>query len=218
MNHQSEFALEQMVSQQIRAGDVFDQDALAVLRSVPRERFVPASWSGLAYADTSVPLPAGQRMLPPLMVGRILQALELSPTDRVLEVGTGSGYLSACMARLCSRVCSLELHEPVAAFARANLAAVAAGTVEVLTTDVFEFTSQAAYDAIVLTGSLPVADDRFQRWLVPGGRVFQIVGTGSSMEANLIRRNSVEKFTTTLLFETSIPALEHARQADPFRF
>ena len=218
MTAQTEFAHEQMVNQQIRAGDVLDDRALNVLRSVPRERFVPSSWRDLAFADTAVALPAGQRMLPPVIIGRILQALELAADDRVLEVGSGSGYLSACMAQQAESVCSLELHAEVADFARSNLAATGTRGVEVLTKNAYEFVAQDSYDAIVLTGSLPVADARFQQWLVPGGRLFAVVGTGSSMDAQLIQRLKPDQFVIRSLFETAIPALEHARQVDAFVF
>lgn len=218
MSTQTDFAREQMVNQQVRAGAVLDEQVLTTLRAVPRERFVPSAWRELAFADTAIALPAGQRMLPPMIIGRILQALDLSARERVLEVGTGSGYLCACMARHAASVRSLELHAEVADFARANLRATETRGVEVLTTDAYEFTGQGGYDAIVLTGSLPVPDERFQQWLVPGGRMYVVVGSGAIMEALLIERLSADEFRTTTLFETSVPMLEHSRQAAIFHF
>ncbi len=219
MTTQTDLAREQMVNQQVRAGDVLDERVLATLRQVPREHFVPAAWRELAFADIGVALPAGQRMLRPILVGRILQALELQETDRVLEIGTGSGFLSACLAQLAASVQSLELHGELASFARANLAATGARRVEVQQADAFQFSPPAGgYDAIVLTGSLPVADERFQQWLAPGGRLFVVVGNGALMEARLVRRGTGEQFFSRTLFETRLAALEHARAAEKFHF
>src|ERR1700685_4122620 len=122
-----EAAREQMVEQQVRASDVLDERILNTLRAVPRERFVPQAWRGLAFADCEIALACGKRMLRPMLVGRILQALGLQGGEEVLEIGTGSGYLSACLARLGGRVVSLELHPQIADFARAHLRAVGAG-------------------------------------------------------------------------------------------
>lgn len=219
MTTQTDFAREQMVNQQVRAGEVLDERVLATLRQVPRASFVPPEWRDIAYADVSVALPAGQRMLRPILVGRILQALELQDTDRVLEVGTGSGFLSACLAQLAASVHSLELHEELVAFARANLAATGTRRVEVQQADAFKFTPPAqGYDAIVLTGSLPVPDDRFQQWLAPAGRLFAVVGHGEVMEARLVRRGDGQQFTGRSLFETRLDALENARPAEKFHF
>ncbi len=214
----TEFMQEQMVNQQVRAGDVLDQAVLATMRRIPRERFVPKSWRELAFADTAVALPAGQRMLAPVLIGQFLQALELTRADRVLEIGTGSGYLSACMAQHAASVQSLELHAELAEFARANLAAAEIGGVEVQTANAYEFAGKTGYNAIVLTGSLPVADDRFAHWLADGGRLLAVVGLGGNMDAQLTRRVGGDQFVTTSLFETSIPPLEHSRQAAAFTF
>lgn len=219
MTAATDFAREQMVKQQIRAGDVLDSRVLTTLQRVPREEFVPAAWRELAFADTEVALPAGQRMLSPVLCGRILQALDLQGDERVLEVGTGSGFLSACLAQLAASVHSLEIHGELVAFAQANLSAVGTRNVEVQQSDAFLFTAPAqGYDAIVLTGSLPVPDERFQRWLALGGRCFAVVGDGAAMEAQLIRRVDSEQYRSTVLFETQLAALEHARTVSAFRW
>lgn len=219
MSTQSDLARDQMVKQQVRAGDVLDQRVLATLQRVPRERFVPAAWRELAFADTAIALPAGQRMLPPMLVGRILQALELQVSDRVLEIGTGSGFLSACLAQLAASVHSLELHAELVEYARTNLAATATRGVEVQHLDAYQFAPPAqGFDAIVLTGSLPVPDTRFQHWLAPGGRLFAVIGHASPMEAQLIRRVGAEQWHQQSLFETELSMLEHSRQAEVFRF
>jgi protein-L-isoaspartate(D-aspartate) O-methyltransferase len=212
-------ALEQMVEQQVRAWDVLDDRILDAMRAVPREPFVPRAWRGLAYADCEIALPGGKRMLRPMLVGRILQSLELRPGERVLEVGTGSGYLTACLTRLGARVRSLELHEPIAAQARENLATLGAATpVEVVTADAMDLTERSAYDAIVLTASLPVYQPLFEQALRPGGRMFVVIGAGQPQQANLVRRAAEREFAREPLFETVIEPLEHAPSPPAFGF
>jgi protein-L-isoaspartate(D-aspartate) O-methyltransferase len=212
-------ALEQMVEQQVRAWDVLDDRILDAMRAVPREQFVPRVWRGLAYADCEIALPCGKRMLRPMVVGRILQSLELRGGERVLELGTGSGYLTACLARLGARVRSLELHEPIAAQARENLATLgAAATVEVLTADAMDLAERSAYDAIVLTASLPVYQPLFEQALRPGGRMFVVIGAREPQQANLIRRAAERDFAREPLFETVIEPLEHAPLPSTFGF
>ncbi|HEX4052444.1 MAG TPA: protein-L-isoaspartate O-methyltransferase [Steroidobacteraceae bacterium] len=212
-------ALEQMVEQQVRAWDVLDDRILDAMRAVPREPFVPRAWRSLAYADCEIALAGGKRMLRPMLVGRILQSLELRPGERVLEVGTGSGYLTACLARLGARVRSLELHEPIAAQARENLATLgAAAPVEVLTADAMDLTESSAYDAIVLTASLPVYQPLFEQALRPGGRMFVVIGAGEPQQANLVRRVAQRDFAREPLFETVIEPLEHAPSPPTFGF
>lgn len=212
-------ALEQMVEQQVRAWDVLDDRILAAMRAVPRESFVPRTWRGLAYADCEIALPCGKRMLRPMIVGRILQSLDPRPGERVLEVGTGSGYLTACLLRLGARVRSLELHEPIAAQARENLATLGASSpVEVVTADAMDLTERSAYDAIVLTASLPVYQPLFEQALRPGGRMFVVVGARAPQEASLVRRAGERDFAREPLFETVIEPLEHAPQPPTFGF
>lgn len=217
MNWQ-ESAREQMIQQQVRAWDVLDPEVLATLAQVPRERFVPAAESALAFADVALPLPDGQHMLAPKLVGRILQALTLSPGDRVLEIGTGSGFLTACLARLAGAVLSLEIRPQLAEQAQRNLATVRTGTIELRTADAFAPHSlQGEWDAVVLTGSLPVYDSRFERLLAPGGRLFAVVGESPLMTARLVTRTAA-MLDTRSLFETEIDALTNAPQTPKFTF
>jgi protein-L-isoaspartate(D-aspartate) O-methyltransferase len=215
----TEFAREQMIEQQLRAWDVFDERALDTLRAVPRERFVPPSWRELAFADCEVALPRGKRMLRPMVVGRILQEIGLRGGEEILEIGTGSGYLTACLARLGGRVRSLELHPDIADFARANLR-TAAPTLpyEVVVADGMQLTDESRYDAIVLTASLPIYEARFEQALRPGGRMFVVVGATSLQEANLVHRLSELEWNRKPLFETCIEALEHAPRPPSFGF
>jgi protein-L-isoaspartate(D-aspartate) O-methyltransferase len=217
MNTALEAARTQMVNQQVRAWDVLDPAVLDTLASVPREHFVPDRYQGLAFADTFIPLPCGQVMLTPQLEGRILQALELRTSDRVLEVGTGSGFFAACLARLGGSVTSLELHAELAAGARARLHAAGA-VVDVVTADAFAWTPAGAYDAIAVTGSLATPWPRFAEWLAPGGRLFVVTGRAPVMEACLVRRASGDELVTTPLFETVIPALERAPADRQFVF
>lgn len=222
-------AREQMVEQQVRAWDVLDGRILDVLRELPRERFVPAAWRELAFADCDIPLPCGKRMLRPMIVGRILQALQVRPGERVLEVGTGSGYVSACLARLGGHVRTLELHSAIAQLASANLQAIAPSAptspsspavapVEVLCTDAMQLSEESVYDVVVLTASLPLYDARFQRALRPRGRLFAVIGAGAPQQACLIRRAAEHDFPREVLFETVIEPLEHAPRPPAFGF
>jgi protein-L-isoaspartate(D-aspartate) O-methyltransferase len=214
-----EFAREQMIEQQLRTWDVFDERTLETVRAVPRERFVPPPWSELAFADCEIALPHGKRMLRPMVAGRILQELGLRGGEEVLEIGTGSGYLTACLARLGGRVRSLELHPDIAELARANLLA-AAPTLpyDVVVADGMHLADESRYDVIVLTASLPIYQARFERALRIGGKMFVVVGAGVLQEATLVTRVSDTEWKRQPLFETSIEALEHAPRPESFGF
>src|SRR5579863_5569537 len=189
-------AREQMVEQQVRAWDVLDERVLATLRQVPRESFVPAAQRFRAYADAEVPLPGGQHMLRPSVVGRLLQALEPGPGRRALEVGAGSGFVTACLRAAGARVRSLELYADLADLAARNLAAFGMSDVEVVNADALNADTGERYDAIAVTGSLPLYDARFERQLAVGGRLFVVVGEAPVMEARLIRRISESAWAT----------------------
>jgi protein-L-isoaspartate(D-aspartate) O-methyltransferase len=227
MSSSSNQAREQMIEQQVRAWEVLDARVLSVLRNVPREQFVPDSHRYLAFADVNVPLPHGQHMLRPNIAGRLLQALELSGTERVLEIGAGTGFVTACLAAASAHVRSLELFADLADRARANLTAVGAANVDVVTADAMQAGVQLEpsagggsprYHAIAVTGSLPVYDERFQRLLEVGGRLFVIVGDAPVMEARLVRRVAEDGWVTESLFETVVDPLVNARRPPGFSF
>ena len=212
-------AREQMIEQQVRASDVLDERILNALRSVPRERFVPAGWRELAFADCEIALPRGKRMLRPMLVGQILQSLALAGGEEMLEIGTGSGYMSACLARLGGRLRSLELHPEIADFARANLrAAVPELPIEVIGADAMALDEESRYDVIVLSASLPIYQDRFERALRPDGRMFVVTGATTLQQANLVRRIGAGVCHSEALFETCIEPLEHAPRPAAFGF
>jgi protein-L-isoaspartate(D-aspartate) O-methyltransferase len=210
----TEFAREQMIEQQIRAWDVLDARVLGVLR----ERFVPAAQDFLAFADAEVPLPHGQRMLRPSVVGRLLQALALAGRERVLEVGSGSGYVTACLATAGLAVRSVEIFADLANLAKSNVRSLQLDNVQVINEDACQLRENNRYDAIALTGSLPVYDERWEQLLEVGGRLFVVVGTAPIMEARLVQRVSADTWSTVSLFETMIDPLRNARRPQEFRF
>jgi protein-L-isoaspartate(D-aspartate) O-methyltransferase len=209
---------EQMIEQQVRAWEVLDPRVLAVLRRVPRERFVPASQAFLAFADAEVPLPRGQHMLRPSVAGRCLQALELNGAERVLEVGAASGFLTACLAASAETVHSIEIFEELADMARTNLAATGVRNAEVATGDALKSKADMRYHAIAVTASLPLYDSHFERQLEIGGRLFVVVGEAPVMEARLVRRKSEDVWVTESLFETVLDPLINARRRESFAF
>jgi protein-L-isoaspartate(D-aspartate) O-methyltransferase len=211
-------AREQMVEQQVRAWDVLDEGVLEVLRQIPRELFVPQAQRYRAYADVEVPLARGQHMLRPSVVGRVLQALLPRPGERVLEIGAGSGFVSACLRAMGGGVRSLEVYPQLAEEARRNLALLGMRDVEVLDGDALQGESAERYAAIAVTGSLPIYDARFERMLEVGGRLFIVVGEPPVMDARLIRRTGTDSFATQSLFETVIDPLVNAARPPEFTF
>ncbi len=213
-----EFARSQMVMQQIRAWDVFDSEVLEVLGDVPRERFVPPEFASLAFAETQIPLGHGQFMMPPTVEGRLLQALKLLPMEDVLEIGTGSGFLAACLSRLARSVTTIDIFPDFTSTAAETLAREGIGNVTVETMDAARELPEGPFDAIAITASLPMVDPRFLEPLRPGGRLFVIVGQPPVMEARLVVRGADGRTSATALFETNVPPLLNALQPPAFRF
>jgi protein-L-isoaspartate(D-aspartate) O-methyltransferase len=213
-----ESAREQMVEQQVRTWQVFDDRVLTTMLSVPREQFVPERYRHLAFADSPIRLPHGQAMLPAKVHGRILQALAIDRADLALEIGAGTGYLSACLGELAARVRSLEIFPDLAADASARLLAAAANNVSVEVADGMRLEEQSGYDVIAVTGSLPVYDERFQQALRIGGRLFVVVGQRPVMEAWKVTRVGEREWQREGLFETVIEPLANAPAPSPFIF
>jgi protein-L-isoaspartate(D-aspartate) O-methyltransferase len=186
---------------------------------VHREAFVPGEQRDIAFADMAVPLPQGQFMLPPKLEGRILQALAILPGDRALEIGTGSGHFAACLGRLAASVRSVEILPELARTATQRLFEQGSHNVTVEVGDGMRLSGpEGGYEAIALSGSLPVYDRRFERLLAEGGRLLAIVGSGALMEARLITRVGATEWLQESLFETSAPPLVHAPEAPAFVF
>jgi len=209
---------EQMIEQQVRAWDVLDGRVLEVMRRVPRELFVPPEQRYRAYADVEVPLARGQHMLRPSVAGRLLQALLPQPGEAVLEIGAGTGFVTACLRAMAAQVRSLEIFPELADAARRNLAALGMRDVEVLDADALNADSGARYDAIAVTASLPLYDARFERMLTPGGRLFVVVGEAPVMDARLVRRTAEDAWCLESLFETVIDPLVNAVRPAGFTF
>ncbi len=211
-------ARENMIEQQIRPWNVIDEDVLNVMKQIPREFFVPEEYRELAFADTEIPLSEGQSMMAPKIEAHMLQALAIKPGDKVLEVGTGSGYVTACLDWLSDKVTSIEIHESLSNQAREHLAAFGIVDVMLLVDDVFDYPFGDRFDVIAVTGCLPVPTDMFEKLLAKGGRLFQVVGQGSSAKAQLVTRVADEIFHREDLFETALPPLINAPEPERFVF
>jgi protein-L-isoaspartate(D-aspartate) O-methyltransferase len=211
-------AREQMIEQQVRAWDVLDQRVLQTMLQVKREEFAPLRYRDVAFADSPLPLARGQTMLPANVHGRILQALEIDPGDVALEVGAGSGYLSACLGKLASRVRTLEIFPELAEQARLNLLAARINNVAVEVADGMRLNEQSSYDVIAVTGSLPIYDERFQQALRIGGRLFVVVGQPPIMEAWRVVRVGEREWQRQALFETVVEPLVNAPRPSAFVF
>jgi protein-L-isoaspartate(D-aspartate) O-methyltransferase len=211
-----ELARTQMLGQQLRAWDVLDERVLRAFADTPRENFVPADYRDLAFADVEIPLGAGQTMLAPKVEGRILQALQVEPIDDVLVVGTGSGYLTACVARLAKHVTSVDIFPDFATTAAPKLAACSIRNVELKTADALRLPYRAQFDAIAVTGSTPVLNGHFVSMLRPQGKLFIVVGRNPAMEAQLITLQPNGTTTTDSLFETVLAPLINSDRPEPF--
>ena len=211
-------ARQQMVDQQIRTWEVLDPRVLDVLAAVPREAFVPQPYRELAFADAPIPIGSGQFMLAPKLQGRILQALGVGAADSILEVGSGTGYLSACLSLLGAATHSIDIHAEFIARAQANLRVIAGTPVQFELRDAFAASAPLEYDVIAVTGSLPVYDTRFERSLRIGGRLFVIVGEAPVMDAMLVRRVDTQEWIRESLFETVVEPLINAAAAQKFVF
>ena len=213
-------ARELMVEQQVRPWDVLDMRVLETLSNLPREAFVQDQHRSLAYADLALPLGHGESMMKPVVEGRTLQSLALEPTEDVLEIGTGSGFLAACLGRLARNVVSLEIHADLADAARARLQRQQLGNVEVVTADAFGWDTTRRFDAICVTGATADIPQSFMTWLRPGGRMFVVHGRSPAMDAAIVHapaeRNDVNAGRIQSLFETDLPYLVGAAPRPSF--
>ena len=207
-----------MAEQQIRPWEVTDSSVLEVLQTVPRENFVPHAYRGLAFADTQIPIGEGQYMMEPRIEARMLQALAIKPSDQILEIGTGSGFITACLAKLGNHVASYEIHESLTEQAREKIALAGISNVSLHTGNILtDRPSNKGFDVIAVTGSLTEYAG-LQQLLSPGGRMFVISGHSPVMQALLITRGTEDQFQQTVLFETELQALEGLPEENEFVF
>ncbi len=208
-----------MVEQQIRPWDVLDDRVLNLITHTPREHFVPSRYHNLAFADVRIPLGEGQFMLNPNLEGRILQSLMLTETDRVLLVGTGSGYLAACLSKLAKEVIAVEIIDALTQKAHSNLVALGITNVTCVTGNAaLDWAQHGDFDAIALTGALPTLPMSWKQRLTLNGRLFAVVGKPPIMEALLVTRTGEQTWTSESLFDTELAYLRHAEPAPQFAF
>jgi len=214
----TDFARQQMVDQQVRAWDVLHPDVLQVLKTVPREQFVPTGYEALAFADTEIPIGHGEFMMTPTLEGRLLQALKPTSSDKVLEIGTGSGFLAACLARLSDNVTSVDIYDEFLEAAKVNLEDSGISNVTLLSMDATQELPDEKFDVVAVTGSIEDFDPRFVEALNPGGRLFVVVGSGPAMDARLITRTGDNDWQSESLFETVLAALVNGSKPPQFLF
>ncbi len=212
-----------MVEQQIRPWDVLDADVLAVLNEIPREIFTPEQYKNIAYTDTRIPVGSFEdqtcSMAHPNFDGRILQAMGLSKDDLVLEIGTGTGYLTACLAKLARHVDSVDINPELTEIAEKNLAELGIDNVNLSTGDAAKgWDQKSCYDVIVIAGSMPTIPVSYKKLLTTGGRLFIVTGDAPAMTAQKVTRLSKDQWQTEALFETCIDPLFHSKKPESFVF
>ena len=214
-----EQARDNMVEQQIRTWEVLDQAVLDCVTAIPRDEFVPEAYRTLAYSDSEIPLGYGEKMMTPKVEARLVQALNLSSGDRVLEVGTGSGYLTALLAHQSAHVTSIEFRPVLLEAAMAKLKLRGFGNIEFEQGDGIDgCKSKEPFEAIVLTGSIAETRPLIERQLTIGGRAFMVIGTSPAMEAHLITRVGGSEFVSETLFETDLDPLVGGEPKPTFKF
>ena len=216
-----------MIEQQIRPWDVFNPQVLALLNQVKREDFVPAAHKALAFVDMELPLShpvvEGEAMLAPRLEARLLQDLAIQPTDKVLEIGAGSGYMAALLASQAQRVVTIEINESLAKMARSNLQQAGCNNAEVRTADAAAnnfaaCATEAPWNVILLSGSVAEVPPALLALLAPGGRLAAVVGQQPMMQATFIVRTGDAEFSTTQPWDTVAPRLRNMPEASQFRF
>lgn len=201
-----------MIEQQIRPAGILDEKVLSALLSLSRDAFVADNYKNIAYTDTEIPIeidgtPTSETMLVPRLEARFAEALQLKPTDTVLEIGTGSGFQAALLSQLCANVISVEIDPKIAAFAKANLEKNHISNVKVEIGDAQNGWGSVEYSAILVTGSIPTLTDALKYKLTVGGRLVVVVGSGQTMQLRRITRDSASQFTEDILQETYIKPL-----------
>ncbi len=207
-----------MVEQQVRPWDVLDDKVLLTLEQIPRDAFVPEKYKNLAYADTAIPLNDSQSMMHPVVEGRILQSMTIQPEDSILEIGTGSGYLTACMAHMGCHVDSVEIDEALAQQAEKNLQQAGITNISIRCGNGLELEAGKSYDVIVLTGSIGEIPDTLKQALNINGRMFAVSGSAPAMQAHVITRTAENDWADEVIFETVQDTLVHGEKKPSFEF
>jgi protein-L-isoaspartate(D-aspartate) O-methyltransferase len=213
-----DFARQQMIEQQVRAWDVLDSVVLASLKEVQRELFVPEGFEALAFADTQIPIGHGEMMMTPTIEGRVLQALGLVGGESVLEIGTGSGFLTACLANLSTHVTSIDIYDDFVESARQRLANCEIDNANIVKMDGTQELPEGTFDAIAVTGSIQSKDSRLFDALNPGGRLFVVVGDAPAMSAMQVTRIDDDNWQSDTLFETNLSPLVNGALPPQFSF
>ena len=214
----TDFARQQMIEQQVRAWDVLDTNVLDGLKEVRRELFVPAGFEALAFADAEIPIGHGEFMMTPTIEGRFLQALALAGGESVLEIGTGSGFLTACLAKLSTHVTSIDIHDDFLDSARQRLDDCEVENVHLQKMNAMQELPEGTFDAIAVTGSIQTLDPRFVNALAPGGRLFVVVGDSPSMAATRVTRIDEDNLQSDTVFETDLVPLTNGSLPPQFSF
>jgi protein-L-isoaspartate(D-aspartate) O-methyltransferase len=208
-----------MVEQQVRTWEVLDGRVLKLLETTQREDFVPVRYRKMAFADIAIPLDHDQNMMKPVVEGRLLQALEIQADETVLEIGTGSGFITACLAQLAKRVVSVDIHEQFTTEVEGKLRDKKIDNVELETGDVMSgWQPEQAHDVVVVTGSVEDIPDQFRGWVNPRGRLFVVCGDHPAMEARLLTKLNATEWHEESLFETDLARLVNAEKAPEFDF
>ncbi|WP_419419078.1 protein-L-isoaspartate O-methyltransferase family protein [Legionella sp. D16C41] len=208
-----------MIKQQLRTGDVLDENILALYDKFPRDEFVPRAMQQFAYSDMQIPLAHEQRMLNPLEEGKILQAIQLKKDETVLEVGTGTGYLTALLSGLCKKVISIDYFKEFTDMAAVNLKRHQCNNIELITGDGYNgWIDNAPYNVIIMTGAIDSVTDALRLQILPGGRIFAIIGKEPVMQAMLFTLSLDGTWTQELLFETSVSPLINKFKPKEFIF
>jgi protein-L-isoaspartate(D-aspartate) O-methyltransferase len=215
----TEQARDNMLKYQLRACDILDDHLLDLLANTPRESYVADGYQHLAFTDTQLPVGHGEVMMTPLEEARMLKALDVQASDTILEVGTGSGYVTSLLAKLGQHVVSVDIHADFTERAQSKLVADAISNVDLITADAAQgFAEKGPYDVIAITGSTPLLPKAFRDSLNIGGRLFVILGEGPAMQAFIMTKHDEDRFEEQCLFETQIKPLVNAAHKESFTF
>ena len=208
-----------MVEQQVRPWEVLDSKVLSLLEDIQREDFVPVRYRKLAFADLNIPLAHDQVMMKPVVEGRMLQAIDVKTDETVLEIGTGSGFITACLALLARHVVSVEIFEELSDAAQSTLKEKEVHNIDLFVGDVMSgWQPEQAHDVVVVTGSVASVPEHFRGWVNPGGRLFVLTGDSPAMEASLFTRLNASDWREESLFETDLPRLVNSSHSPEFEF